>query len=194
MSTDPHAPVPRPTELAHRLVEEALAEGALAIDATAGNGHDTLFLAQRVGENGCVLAFDIQAAAIESTRVRVTDAGLGRRVRFFRESHANLASHAEAGSVSAILFNLGYLPGGDHGVITEGGETLKALKAALPLLRPGGVLTVVCYPGHEGGAEESEAVLAWSRSLEGFETGLSRRTDTLRPAPFLVWVARRAEA
>lgn len=100
--------------------------------------------------------------------------------------------HAEPASVSAILFNLGYLPGGDQAVITTSGETLAALDTAAGLLRPGGILSVVCYPGHPGGDAESEAVIAWAGGLpEDFPVEIDRRLDTLRPAPFLVLVKRR---
>ncbi len=182
----------RPTVRAHREAAAVLSEGDLAIDATAGNGHDTVFLASRVGESGRVLAFDIQPAAIASARSRVGAAGFGGRVRFFEASHATMAEHAVPGSVTAVLFNLGYLPGGDHGLITRTEETLHALDAALPLLKPGGLLSVVCYPGHPGGDAESEAVVAWTNHLIGepFTVEIERRSSTLKPSPFLVLIQR----
>lgn len=181
----------RPTARAHREAAAVLAEGDLAIDATAGNGHDTVFLASKVGESGRVLAFDIQPEAIASARARVGAAGFGGRVSFFEASHATMGRHAEASSVAAILFNLGYLPGGDRGVITTRDETLAALDLAVGLLRPGGILSVVCYPGHPGGDAESEAVIAWTGGLpDGYPAEIDRRYDTFRPAPFLVLVRR----
>lgn len=157
----------RATVVAQRRVAEVLGEGDLAVDATAGNGHDTLFLAGRVGVSGRVLAFDIQRAAIDSARRRIEAAGLAGRVGWFCESHALMAERAAAGSVAAVMFNLGYLPGGDHAVITRGEETLRALDAALGVLRPGGVLTVVGYPGHPGGDEEARAVRGWFEARGG---------------------------
>lgn len=181
----------RPTARAHREAAAVLAEGDLAIDATAGNGHDTVFLASKVGESGRVLAFDIQPEAIASARARVGAAGFGGRVNFFEASHATMGRHAEASSVAAILFNLGYLPGGDRGVITTRDETLAALDLAVGLLRPGGILSVVCYPGHPGGDAESEVVIAWAGGLpDGYPAEIDRRHDTFRPAPFLVLVRR----
>jgi len=182
----------RPTVRAHREAAAVLREGDLAIDATAGNGHDTVFLASKVGISGRVLAFDIQPEAIASARARVEAAGFGERVIFHEASHATMGAHAEPSSVSAILFNLGYLPGGDRTVITTSGETLAALDAAAGLLLPGGILSVVCYPGHPGGDAESEAVIEWAGGLpEDFPVEINRRLDTLRPAPFLVLVKRR---
>lgn len=181
----------RPTQQAHREVAAVLRAGDLAIDATAGNGHDTVFLAERVGDTGKVLAFDVQAEAIAAARARVAD--LAGRVDFIHGSHAGLSEHAAPGSVAAVMFNLGYFPGGDHAVITRTGETLAALNAALVVLKPGGILTVVCYPGHPGGDEESAAVEAWSEGLEiaDFDAMIARRTDTLKPSPFLVSVRRK---
>lgn len=182
----------RPTVLAHELVVAVLRPGDVAIDATAGNGHDAVFLAERVGETGKVLAFDVQAEAMAAARARVEAAGLTGRVDFIHGSHTALSGHAAPGSVAAAMFNLGYFPGGDHSVITRTTETLAALDAALVVLKAGGILTVVCYPGHPGGDEESAAVESWSGRLEAgeFEVGIVRRTDTLRPSPFLVSVRR----
>lgn len=168
-----------------------LRPGDLAIDATAGNGHDTVFLAERVGDSGKVLAFDVQAEAIAAARARVAD--LAGRVDFIHGSHVELAEHAAPGSAAAVMFNLGYFPGGDHAVITRTSGTLAALDAALGVLKPGGIVTVVCYPGHPGGDEESAAVEAWSEKLAAadFDATVTRRTDTLRPSPFLVSVRRK---
>jgi tRNA A58 N-methylase Trm61 len=184
---------PRPTELAHLLLERVISEGDLVIDATAGNGHDTVFLARCVGESGRVLAFDVQAAAIESTRRLLESADVSANVELFQESHARLADHVSAGSVAAIMFNLGYLPGSDQSVITTTSETLIALEAAVQALRPGGWLCVICYPGHDGGNDEASAVESWLSSNAG-ELRVARygMLGTLRPAPFLLAAVKRA--
>lgn len=183
----------RPTARAHRELATVIRAGDLVIDATAGNGHDTIFLADKVGEEGRVIAFDIQAAAIASTRARLEAAGLEQRVTLIEGSHGGISIAASPGSVAAVVFNLGYLPGGDHAVITQRSETLGATRQALEALRPGGLLAIVCYPGHPGGDEESEAVLAWAQGLEGSHYGCEvvRREDTLRPAPFLILVRKK---
>jgi tRNA G37 N-methylase Trm5 len=175
----------RPTARAHREIGAVVREGDRVIDATAGNGHDTVFLAKLVGETGEVIAFDVQAQAIASTRERLAAAGLLERVTLVHGSHGTICDHTSAGSVAAVMFNLGYLPGGDHEVITRTEETLLAVEGALGVLRPSGILTIVCYPGHEGGDKESAAVLEWV-AKHGAE--VFRREDTLRPAPFLVVV------
>ncbi len=159
--------------------------GDLVIDATAGNGHDTVFLAECVGPGGKVLAFDVQETALDSARSRVGDLGW---VKFFHESHAKMADHAAAGSVAVIMFNLGYLPGENHGLTTESNETLAALEVAALLLKPAGVLSVICYPGHPAGAAEAVAVEAWMTALatNGWRVARYGAVGTRRPAPFLL--------
>ena len=183
---------PRPTALAHLLLERVISEGDLVIDATAGNGHDTVFLARCVGGSGRVLAFDVQQAAIESSRSLVESAGVAADVEFFNQSHARLADHVSPGSVAAVMFNLGYLPGSDQSIITTSRETLVALEAAVQALRPGGWLCVVCYPGHEGGDDEASAVEAWLASRSGdLRVARYGLVGTLRPSPFLLAAVKR---
>jgi predicted methyltransferase len=182
--SDPLFP-PRPTALVHEILKHSIRRGDCVIDATAGNGHDTLFLADCVGPEGRVLAFDIQEAALSSARVRV---GGVAWVEFFHESHAQMATRAAAGSISVVMFNLGYLPGEDHELTTESGETLVALEMAAQLLKSGGVLSVICYPGHPAGAEEAVAVETWMTALAAKGWRISRygAIGTRRAAPFLL--------
>jgi len=155
----------RATVLAHEAIAEVLRPGDLAIDATLGNGHDTLFLARLVGEGGRVIGFDIQAKAVASSLTRLTEAGVAERVELIQASHAEMTERVK-GQAGAVLFNLGYLPGGDPETITQRESTLVALAQGCTLLRSGGILTCVCYPGHPGGLEEAEAVLNWSQALD----------------------------
>ena len=141
--------------VAHAFLRTHVRPGAFALDATAGNGHDTLFLCRLVGAAGRVLAFDVQPQAVENTNARLRENGCGQVGRAVLDSHANLAAYAAPGSVDAAVFNLGYLPGGDHGVFTTPGVSVPAMRTALELLRPGGVMTVcVYYGGPQGMAEK----------------------------------------
>lgn len=159
--------------------------GDLVIDATAGNGHDTVFLAECVGPTGKVLAFDVQLEALDSARSRVAGAGW---VEFFQMSHGTMGEHAAAGTVAVVMFNLGYLPGQDHAITTESHETLAALAVAARLLKPGGVLSVICYPGHPAGASEAAAVEGWlmAQTSNGWRVARYGAVGTKRPAPFLM--------
>lgn len=179
---------PRPTTLAHTLLRDHLHDGDLAIDATAGNGHDTVFLAQQVAPSGRVLAFDIQASAIQSAQSTVAAAGLSQVVDFHHTSHAQMPSHVAANSAAAVMFNLGYLPGNNHQLITTTSETLAAMAAATSCLKPNGLLTIVCYPGHPGGDQEAAAVESWATSLTniGWRIAKYAMLGTHQPAPFLI--------
>jgi ubiquinone/menaquinone biosynthesis C-methylase UbiE len=174
------------------ILAEAIHEGDLVVDATAGNGHDTAFLADRVGTTGKVIAFDIQPEAITSAQARVKELGFGDRVDFHQLSHSKMNEVIAEESVAVIMFNLGYLPGGNHALATTSGETIAALKSAARILKPGGILSVVCYPGHESGSSESEDVErllgAWTAS--GWRLAKYALQATLRPAPFLLVAAK----
>lgn len=155
-------------ETAHEMIRAHLHPGDRAIDATLGNGHDALFLAQCVGEAGHVYGFDIQSQALQSTRLRLQEQGLQVRITLLLASHAEMARHvpqAWHGRIQAIMFNLGYLPGTDKSVITQPESTLAALTSACALLARHGLMTVMVYPGHAGGDEEARAVEQWMRQL-----------------------------
>lgn len=182
----------RPTSLAHTLAAEALAPGDLAVDATCGNGHDTTHLARLVGPQGNVIAFDIQVSALVETRRHLVSAGFDDgRVSFIHSCHSEMEQHIKPSSASLILFNLGYLPGGDHEVTTHSETTASALHAAARVLRCGGLLMVTCYPGHPEGAREADVVEQWmSAAASHHEIRVAKYAQpfTRRPAPIL-WLA-----
>lgn len=150
----------------HQLIEEVLAPGDTALDGTAGNGHDTLFLAQLVGSRGRVYAFDLQEKAIAHTKMLLEANDAASQVRLFQRSHAELDQVIAPDSlIKGALFNLGYLPGGDKTIITKKESTLAAIRTVLARLADGGRCVIVLYWGHSGGKEEKEAVLAFAAAL-----------------------------
>lgn len=154
-------------DVTKKLIAAAVKPGETVIDATAGNGHDTLFLAELVGDSGRVIAFDIQAQAIVNTEKRLKNAGLLARCTLVQQGHEHLAEVVKAEeAVCAIMFNLGYLPRGDHSLVTRAETTKKAVLDGLKLLRVGGLLSIVVYSGHEGGAEEADMVEQLTSSLD----------------------------
>ena len=177
---------PHATELLHTILPAQIAEGDLAIDATAGNGHDTEMLAHAVGASGKVIALDIQEVAIEVTRSRLQNEKLLDRVSLHVISHTRLAELAAPASAQAIVFNLGYLPGADREIITRTPETLLALSAAVDLLRPGGILAVIAYPGHSSGMDEARAVEEFFNALPAHRIARYSLVATKNPAPFLL--------
>ena len=150
--------------LAADILARAVQPGDSVIDATMGNGHDTLFLCGLVGETGKVYAFDVQEAAVENTRRRLSDAGVLSRAALFCLGHERMAEKA-AGPVAAAVFNLGWLPGGDHSVTTRWETTRKAVESALELLAPLGVLVICAYPGHAEGDRERAALTEYLSAL-----------------------------
>lgn len=144
-------------EYAHQMIQACVKDGDYAVDATVGNGWDTLKLCELVGEHGKVYGFDIQKEAIEHTKARIKEAGYEGRSELF------CCSHAEAGNmitrpIKAFMMNLGYLPGGDKTIVTCEDSTVRAIRVLSDLLISGGVGTILIYYGHEGGSEEKTAV------------------------------------
>lgn len=154
----------KPLQFARELVSGVLAPGGYAVDATCGNGYDTVFLAGLVGQSGRVLAMDVQEQALEKTRQRLKEATLDSRVRLVLASHGALPIYLE-GHPDAAMFNLGYLPGGDKSLVTRPATTLAALEAVPPALKRGGLATIVVYTGHPGGMAEYEALQSYTAAL-----------------------------
>ncbi len=157
----PYTPL---TILAQQRINRIIKAGDTCIDATMGNGHDTLFLAQSVGTTGRVYAFDIQNTAVEATRVLLIHNQLQSRVNVIKASHQVMQDYI-TDPVKAIMFNLGYLPGGNKSIITRTTNTLAALNASIKLLTTPGCLTIIAYPGHAGGEDEAATIKDWTKHL-----------------------------
>lgn len=150
---------------AEELHAQILEHGDRAIDATMGNGYDTLRLCQLVGKEGRVWAFDVQPEALESTRARLLQAGEDAQAELILAGHENVRQYIQE-EVALAVFNLGWLPGVEHAVRTRLETTLQAVNACLDLLLPGGLLTICVYPGHEEGREELVGLLDWAAGLD----------------------------
>ena len=149
---------------AQSIATRYLKVGSIAIDATCGNGFDTLFLAGQVGSTGVVYGVDIQERAIETSRKKLHEADLLPQCRLVVGSHSQLKSIVDpvhAGKVSVVMFNLGYLPLGDKSIVTRPETTMAALEQAVELVRPGGLVSILAYPGHAGGLEEANCIANW---------------------------------
>lgn len=152
-------------KLTQLLISESVKSGGTAVDATAGNGYDTVFLTGLVGEHGRVYAIDTQEIAIQNTRACLEERQMLDRVTLIHGGHEKMKDFVK-GPVDAVIFNLGYLPGGDHSLKTCASTTITALQSATELLSPRGRIGLVAYTGHPGGREECEAVEKWVSSLE----------------------------
>lgn len=173
-----------------RLISETVLPGESVVDATAGNGNDTLFLAELVGEEGRVYAFDIQQAALEATANRLDT--LNDRVTLILDSHANVDQYITK-SIGGAMFNLGYLPySEDLSIITKPDSTIEAIDKLLGMLKKGGIITISVYDGHDGGKEERDALLAYVKSLHQADVHVARYEllNQRKNPPFLIAIEK----
>jgi predicted methyltransferase len=172
----------------------------LALDGTAGNGFDTCFLAELVGEEGRVVAIDLQLDAIQITRNKLEALGWSERVDCICDCHSNVLHHLQSrysdslqcsNGLQIVMFNLGYLPFGNKEIITKRDSTLVALAASFDRLAETGIMSVLSYPGHTGGSEEHLAVTAWVEGLKQRAHVESYRDENNLRSPVLWIIAPR---
>jgi len=177
--------------ISHNIINQVIKEGDIAIDATCGRGNDTLFLARLVGAHGKVYAFDIQKEAIDTTRLLLMENNLVKRVFLINDDHRKIKSYLDA-RPRACMFNLGYLPGGDHKIKTRGDSTVEALKQMVNILADDGIITIVLYPGHAGGQEEFDTVRNYLSGLpqEIFEISEIRFINQINNPPQIIIVQK----
>ena len=165
-----------PTALAHSLWSQVIQPYTdTIIDATCGNGKDTLVLANLLFPNekdeedksrtsstsnanhhhqSQLIGIDIQKQACENTVQLLKDNLplhiVENNIQIFHSSHAPLPKPQSSSSVGLICYNLGYLPGSGSSnkhVSTKMITTIYSLADAALLLRVGGLLSVMAYPG-----------------------------------------------
>lgn len=178
---------------AQRLIESHVSRGDIAVDATAGNGYDTLFLARLVGAGGLVFSVDIQHEAIQRLRQKLTNENLIDRVILSQNDHANIKQIVAPkfhGRIACAMFNLGYLPLGDKSITTQRHSTIQAIREVSSIIQPGGVITVLAYVGHEGGSEEAAAVAEWMRR-DAADWDCADCSDPSNPTSPILWFGRK---
>ena len=169
-----------------------ISKGDTVVDATCGTGQDTVVLAHAVGREGKVYAFDIQKKALLLTEARLRSHGISN-VHLVMGSFVSMGSHIPGNGASAVVFNLGYLPGGDHSITTEADTTIEGLECALRTIRPGGVVTAVLYSGHDKGAEEKRCILEWADSLDPskYHAAHVEFPNQHRHPPEILWITKK---
>lgn len=135
----------------HQLFERYIHTESIVIDATCGNGHDTNFLASRAKK---VYSFDIQPQAIETSKIKNADFN---NITHIVDGHQNIGNYVSE-PLDLVVFNLGYLPKGDHNITTRFETTEAAINAAFQRLKPKKAIIIVVYHGHPGGKEEATAL------------------------------------
>ncbi len=189
--TSPQTALRGPVPLSHLLLQNYVQAGDYVVDATVGNGNDTLLLAELVGDQGRVWGFDIQTQALEVTRQNIRENGCDERVTLVHAGHETMAEHCSQG-VAAVVFNLGYLPGGDRTIITTTTTSVAACSQAVGLLKPGGIVLLILYPGHAGGDDEKVALEKFARELlpREFHVWLMRQPNVPATAPFTILIQK----
>jgi ubiquinone/menaquinone biosynthesis C-methylase UbiE len=182
-----------PVALSHLLLRQFVRAGDSVVDATCGNGSDTLLLAELTAASGRVWAFDIQQQALAATTARLREADCLDHVTIVHAGHETLAELC-GNQNNAIVFNLGYLPGGDRSVVTRPESTLAALAQCLKILKPGGIILITAYPGHDGGRQEAEALDEWIARLPPtcFHAWRMGQTNVPDSAPYLMFIQKAA--
>ena len=176
----------RPLEMAHDFLAQVITKEDIVVDATMGNGHDTLFLARLAKQ---VFAFDIQKQALEKTSQRLQDTGF-TNVELILQGHETVDQFVR--EVKAAIFNLGYLPSADKTVITKPQTTIEALDKLCQMLVKGGRIAVMIYYGHEGGDIERDAVLDFVSQLpqQEYTATIYRTLNQINNPPFLVMIEK----
>ncbi|MEN8907092.1 MAG: class I SAM-dependent methyltransferase [Clostridiales bacterium] len=152
----------------HFYIEKIIKPNSILVDATAGNGNDTLFLAHKIGEKGKIYSFDIQKVAIDFTMDKLMRDNLSEKVDLVLDSHENIDKYIKC-KIDGAMFNLGYLPSGDHNISTEYRSTIKAIDKLLLLLNKNGIITIVIYHGGDSGFEEKRNLLEYLEKLNNKE-------------------------
>ena len=180
------------TEVNKIFLDRIIQKGDVVVDATMGNGYDTIYLANLVGSEGRVYSFDVQEEAIKSTSKKVDRDSLQDRVKLILDGHENIDKYINE-EVSCVVFNLGYLPRAKHCIITKPETTLTAIQKSLNLLKPHGIISIAMYTGHEGGMEEKDEVCNYLNSLDQnyFNVLHMNFTNQINNPPQLILVERK---
>ena len=177
--------------IAKYICENILEFGDIAVDCTLGKGHDTILLANLVGNEGKVISFDIQKEAIYKTKEKLKDIDY-KNITLINDGHENLDRYIQE-KVKLFIFNLGYLPGKDHNITTKAETTLKALKKALKLLDDNGIVLLVIYYGHENGKEEKAVLEEFTSELDQKAYNVMKNSfiNQANDPPFLICIEKR---
>ncbi|MCB5070059.1 tRNA (mnm(5)s(2)U34)-methyltransferase [Streptococcus mutans] len=179
--------IKRPIELSHDFLSQVLDKNSIAIDATMGNGNDTVFLTHLAKK---VYAFDVQKQALIKTREKLEQLNI-KNVQLILDGHQTIDKYVD-GPIRAAIFNLGYLPSADKTIITKPDTTLEAIGKILDRLEVGGRISIMIYYGHEGGDKEKDAVLNFVKELDQqhFTVMLYQPLNQINTPPFLVMIEK----
>ncbi|MBX3719531.1 MAG: methyltransferase domain-containing protein [Parachlamydiales bacterium] len=176
--------------------KSVVGDGDWIIDATCGRGRDTLKLARLLSPKGSLIGIDIQIEALRETQQLLQDSLTAEqleRVHLFQQSHAQFPSIAHEKSIALIVYNLGYLPQGDKSLTTMTESTLQSIGQAMELIRPGGLISITCYPGHVEGKIEQEALIQMAKGLplQSWDIRFYRKINS-ETAPSVLFIKKKS--
>lgn len=186
-------PLKNAVTMSHMILEPYVAQAKIIIDMTCGNGYDTLFLAKHMTTQAMLYAFDIQPCAVEAAKKRVEMALLSEKHVIYQcGSHDELAANVDR-PLDIVVFNLGYLPSGDHHIHTKSEITIKAVKICLNKLAINGIIMLAAYPGTPAGKIEAEAVRSFVTTLpqRAFDVSTWQPINQIHYPPVLYMVQKR---
>jgi len=178
-------------EISKRICQSKLNNGDIAVDCTMGNGFDTEFLCCLVGDKGKVYAFDIQESAVMNTQKKLLESNLLERAEIILDGHQNVDKYIRE-NVKLVIFNLGYLPRGNHEITTKKETTIEAVQKCLDILEPNGIILLIIYTGHENGKTEKEALECFTSKLNQKEYNVANIcfTNQINNPPQLICIEK----
>jgi tRNA G37 N-methylase Trm5 len=199
--------LPSHIDVAHFSWKKVLHNKAKVIDATCGNGHDTLFICQNLNftdnwkgplgslntknNESFLYCFDLQKEAIKSTKMLLAKNQINcQKISFIHDCHSRLDQHLEP-LIDLIIYNLGYLPGSCKTIKTQESTTLESIQKAMQLIRPGGIISITCYPGHEEGLIEQKSIFSLLKMLRPNEWAVTHYNPFSATAPNLLLLSKR---
>lgn len=183
-------PIPSHLEIAHLAMGKALESSSIVIDATCGNGNDALYILKHF-KPSTLYCFDVQKHAIDSTKSLFKESDLDlKNVHFINDCHSKLDEYIKE-SPSLIIYNLGYLPKSDKIIKTKKTTTLISIEKALLLIKPYGLISITCYPGHAEGKEEEDAIFNMIKNLSNDQWSIYSYKALYEKAPSLIFISKR---
>lgn len=172
------------SKISHYIISNFLLNKNVAIDATLGNGHDTDFLCKNFDR---VYSFDIQKTACDNYLEKKND-----NVKVINDSHHMLEEYIDE-NVDCIMYNLGFLPGGDKNITTKSSTSLESIKIGLSMLNSGGIMTICLYRGHTEGKEEENLIIPYLKKMDKSKYGVMYHSFLNRNenAPILIVIEKK---
>ena len=148
----------------------------IAVDMTVGKGNDSKYILETTGVER-LYGFDIQKEAEDAAKKLI---GEDERFVFHLESHEKIDNYIKEG-LDLVVYNLGYLPGGDKEITTNYKSTIKSLEKTLGLMNPDGLIIITIYPGHPAGKLESERIEKFLNNLDSKKYAVMKLAYQNRP-------------